>query len=135
MKKWQKVVTIGLFVINTILLINSRNWVALIWEIGCAFFLFTTYKIQELNEYLIGILHAQNNRFNELIGKDHELELSRAEKIAECCRVNCERALKKMMMLKNLNKSLFRKIEELTKINLKQAEIIKSLRRKRDVEE
>jgi hypothetical protein len=122
-------------VINAILLIYQRNWVALIWEIGCAFFLFTTYKIQELNEYIIGILHAQNNRFNELIGKDHELELSRAEKIAECCRVNCERALRKMMMLKNLNKSLFLKIEELTEINLKQADTIKKLRRKNNATE
>lgn len=135
MKRWQKIVTICLLVINAILLIYQRNWVALIWEIGCAFFLFTTYKIQELNEYIIGILHAQNNRFNELIGKDHELELSRAEKIAECCRVNCERALRKMMMLKNLNKSLFLKIEELTEINLKQADTIKKLRRKNNATE
>ena len=107
MKKWQMVVTIGLFVINAILLIYSRNLVALIWEIGCAFFLFTTYKIQELNDYIIGVLHAQTLRFNEFAGKDHELELSKAEKIAECCRVNCERALKKMMMLlKILKKDL-----------------------------
>lgn len=135
MKKWQWIVTICLLVINAILLIYLRNWVALIWEIGCAFFLFTTHKILELNEYIIGILHAQNNRFNELIGKDHELELSRAEKIAECCRVNCERALRKMMILKNLNKSLFLKIEELTEINLKQADTIKKLRRKNNATE
>lgn len=134
MKKWQWIVTICLLVTNAILLIYQRNWAALIWELGCAFFLYTTYKIQELNDYIIGVLHAQTLHFNECVGKDYELELSKAEKIAECCRANCERALKKMLMLKNLNKSLFRKIEELTKINLHQAEVIKNLKKKRNVE-
>ena len=134
MKKWQWIVTICLLVINAILLIYQRNWAALIWELGCAFFLVTIYKILELNDYIIGVLHAQTLRFNDYVGKDYELELSKAEKIVECCRVNCERALKKMIMLKNLNKSLFLKIEELTEINLKQAKFIKILKKKYDVE-
>ncbi|MBO7323708.1 MAG: hypothetical protein J6U51_09030 [Bacteroidales bacterium] len=62
------------------------------------------------------------------------IDYQRQTKMLHCYRVNCERALRKMMMLKNLNKSLFRKIEELTKINLHQAEVIKNLKKKHNVE-
>lgn len=135
MKKWQIIVTICLLVINAILLIYLRNWAALLWELGCAFFLYQTFREMH-RAYRCHKLNIELNEFiHNLTQHDSYKQLIKAEKIAECCRVNCERALKRMMMLKNLNKSLFRKIEELTKINLKQAETIKNLRRKRDVEE
>lgn len=134
MKKWQKVVTIGIFVINAILLIYQRNWAALLWELGCAFFLYQTYREMH-RAYRCYKLNVELNEFiRDLNNSDSCKAVFEAEKKAECYLANCNKALKKMMMLKNLNKSLFRKIEELTKINLHQAEVIKNLKKKRNVE-
>ena len=124
MKRWQKIVTICLLVISAILLIYQRNWVALIWEIGCAYFLFESYKWMDKCKEIV------ENYIKHIPVIDYQ----RQTKMLHCYRVNCERALRKMMMLKNLNKSLFRKIEELTKINLHQAEVIKNLKKKHNVE-
>lgn len=128
MKKWQWIVTICLLVTNAIILIYQRNWAALIWELSCAFCLYQALKALNLVEGLKVVIYDLGKR-------DLYRQTIEAEKKAECYLANCNKALKKMIMLKNLNKSLFRKIEELTKINLKQAETIKNLRRKRNVEE
>ena len=126
MKKRQWIVTICLFVINSILLIQQRNWVALIWELGCAFCLYHAFKALILAE-------RQSEIIYDLSHSDSYRAVAEAEKKAECYLANNSRALKKMLMLKNLNKSLFRKIEELTKINLHQAEVIKNLKKKHNV--
>ena len=127
MKKWQWIVTICLLVTNAIILICQRNWAALIWELGCAFYLYQTLRALNLAEGLKAVICDLGKR-------DLCRQMMEAEKKAECYLANCNKALKKMIMLKNLNKSLFRKIEELTKINLHQAEVIKNLKKKHNVE-
>ena len=127
MKKWQWVVTICLLVMNATILIYQRNWVALMWELGCAFYLHQAVKALNLAEDLKAVICDLGKR-------DLYKQMTEAEKKAECYLANCNKALKKMVLLKNLNKSLFRKIEELTKINLHQAEVIKNLKKKHNVE-
>ena len=135
MKKWQKIVTICLLVANAIILIYQRNWTALIWEFGCAYFLYLTFKEMDRAYECVKLNIELNEFIHYLTQHDSYKQLIEAERKSECYLANCNRALKKMITLKKLNAGLFETIRELKEKIAYKNLIIKELKKKNGKDE
>lgn len=135
MKKWQWIVTICLLVANAIILIYQRNWTALMWESGCAFFLHQSLAVQKIKNECFKTLFEQSDFIRKLTQQDTYKQLIEAERKAECYLANCDKALKKMTTLKNLNEGLFETINDLRRQVAERDLTIKELRKKHGKQE
>lgn len=126
MKKWMKWVLGITMIANGVLFVIDRNLCALLWLICCGLWIWIADSKEKIIKMKDAIIEMQDERQRLLVSRDAVREM----KNAECWRANCERAMKKMMILKNLNKSLFVKIEELNKLCINQSNVIKTLRTK-----